>query len=303
MNREEIVKILHEFGADKDKDKTKQFSIDKNLSEHASRRAYSKKKPEQGSVSDAVTHATSSDSTNKLLVESNSPKSYDVELRGQNQHNAPLEALSHNWAKTICKRLEHISSTFQAPLASNGYQGFYGLHKIRSITPPRKRHSGRYQRDAESNEMLQKNSPENAEHFLYSSDTLFEAISKLKVAADKLHREAAPSLFDSDEIFRHMGSKNYYQSEMRELLEYGCSMIPKCLALPTIPEVLDEYSDLLPIHAQVRTRVNVPLKSSTVVTIETDYISSPCSPFTRLAWTTLPKTRTTLLGFRKGENS
>ena len=252
--REEIVKILHEFGA-ADKGKVQNFSIDKNLSDHASQRAYSRKQSDPSPVKGEgsalperkpESEPEESPSTSKPP----SPKNKDVGFRGQNQ-NIPMKQLSREWAKLLCKRLTHISERFKAPLASNGYDDFYGLHKIRSITAPTKRRYNGNSGNQAGNLDHDGNSSRGDSLHLYNTDTLFEGIGKLKVIADRLHREAQASVFRSSEMFRQVGSKNYYEPEMHELLEYGCSMIPKCLKSLTPLEVLEEFHDLHPEHAQI----------------------------------------------------
>lgn len=240
LSREEIVKILHEFGAT-DKEKIKSFSLDQNLSKHASKRAYSSKKSPLKATEEEGTKEVV-DQAKELQVsgrkEAQQQKTQPPELPGQNQHSVPFTQLSHEWAKTLCERLKHIANNSKAPLASNGYD-FYGLSRVSEHRYGSKSHSSyRATGQPEIND-------------LYSADTLFEAIGKLKVVVDRLHRDSTPSIFQADEVFKQLGSKSYYHLEMRELLEYGCSMIPKCLTLLSGLEVFENYYDLHPENAQV----------------------------------------------------
>ena len=160
---------------------------------------------------------------------------YQMEFQGQKQHNIPLGKLSQDWARGICERLTQLASTSKAPLASNGYD-YFGRMSLMSIGGSDEFDQREYQGRAK---------------YLYTVDTLYEAMEKLKVVIDRSHRVSSPSLFQSNEHFRQVGSKSYYQPDLRDLMEYGCSVIPKCLPILSGLDLCHEYADLGPKYAQI----------------------------------------------------
>ncbi|WZN62078.1 Rab-GAP TBC domain-containing protein [Chloropicon roscoffensis] len=206
--REEIVKILHEFGSVSDeKVQGEDFSLNQNLTELGARRAY-KKGLDTGEVSVGEVSmgdeevAESGDAAEDLPSES--PSS---ELQGQTQQHSALGQLSRDWARMICQRVEQVASTSKAPLAANKLSDYFD-----PISP------SAYRKRLK------------------------------KVAADYDIEYQKPSR----ELFKQMGSsKSYYGLDMRDLMEYGCSVAPKCLPLLSCSDLFMDYQDLHPRRSQV----------------------------------------------------
>ncbi|QDZ21195.1 hypothetical protein A3770_05p37130 [Chloropicon primus] len=247
--REEIVKILHEFGSS-DKSQLEGFAINESLTAHATRKASRKKVEVKPKV--VVERSKSAEEEEEgggvaEAEESGAGGQQPFELHGLKQQHSALGRLSHEWASGLCERLKSVASRTRVPLAANGYD-FY-RHLANGGTSS----SGEFKlrsKDLSSDYVEYQHDQDG--FCLYSVDTLFEAVQKLKVLVDRNHRDASPSLFNSREVFRQVeGSKSYYSLEMRDLIEYGCSLIPKCLPLMSCADVYHEYSDLDVHHAQI----------------------------------------------------
>ena len=283
--RDEIVKILHEFGATTKEEQSKSFKVNDDVA----KRAYEARnthvggengaeatepdaqQPKGGVQAPQDTNVQASSATGPTEATSNGVDAAIAAQAAPDQNGKddvgsredrktkhhlfePLVKARHNWAKALCARLKQISVENHVPLAvaerSRLAGTGYGLRSIAWTAQNGSNGDASPRLDEVDATKIARNLllPTT---YLYSSANILDAYMDMRTTVMQCHHKRNGGGLDAASPLRSEHEISYYHAEQRAMAENGCSLLPKCINVQSVPDIVLDFRELQPRFGQV----------------------------------------------------